>query len=160
LRNSPLRQIYPLVPGTGCSKLTWCAKISVTIASFITETRGINDTIQKLHQELRSLSQILDSISLAWNNNPEIAAAQSGPDRALWVCVKDSMANCQVVLENFEGVINGVLNENEIGSSRGILKRSFSKVKLDFRMGDIDALRTEIETYHRVLGIALNSINV
>jgi hypothetical protein len=39
------------------------------------------------------------------------------------------------------------------------LRRSVSKIKLNFNTNDIDGFRTEIDIYHRVLIIALNSIN-
>jgi hypothetical protein len=110
-----------------------------------------------LHQGLNALSQVLNGVSFAWTNNPEVAAAQSGPDGALWVSVKDSIARCATVLKKFEQLLNRVSTEN--GASRSILKRSVSKIKLGLNMNDIDGFRGEIDIYHRVLVIALNSIN-
>ncbi|KAH8784561.1 hypothetical protein F5882DRAFT_126518 [Hyaloscypha sp. PMI_1271] len=134
-----------------------CFKLSVAINGFVGDVRSIDDKIQTLHQGLNSLSQILTRVSLAWTSNPEVAAAQTGPDGQLWVSVKDSISRCAAVLNKFEQLLNKVSTDS--GTNRSILRRSVSKIKLNFNTNDIDGFRTEIDIYHRVLIIALNSIN-
>jgi hypothetical protein len=131
--------------------------LSVAINGFVGDVRSIDDKIQTLHQGLNSLSQILTGVSLAWTSNPEVAAAQSGPDGQLWVSVKDSISRCAAVLNKFEQLLNRVSTDS--GTNRSIWGRSVSKIKLNFNTNDIDGFRTEIDIYHRVLIIALNSIN-
>ncbi|PMD54883.1 uncharacterized protein K444DRAFT_666840 [Hyaloscypha bicolor E] len=134
-----------------------CFKLSVAINGFVGDVRSIDDKIQTLHQGLNSLSQILTGVSLAWTSNPEVAAAQTGPDGQLWVSVKDSISRCAAVLDKFEQLLNRVSTDS--GTNRGILRRSVSKIKFNFNTNDMDGFRTEIDIYHRVLVIALNSIN-
>lgn len=124
----------------------------------MSDARAVDDNVRTLQLGLSALSEVLISVSLAWSSNPEISAAQSGPDRALWVSVKDSISRCTTVIERFQQVLNKVSPADD-SSNRSILKRSVTKVKLSLNMGDIDGFRAEIDVYHRVLNIALNSIN-
>ncbi len=68
----------------------------------------MNDKIQTLNQGLNALSQVLTAVNLAWTNNPEVAAAQSGPDGMLWASVKDNMLRCTLVIKSFQKLLDKV----------------------------------------------------
>lgn len=51
-----------------------CFKLSVTVRSFATGVRGIDDNIRSLQARLDSLDQFLRAVNHAWTNNPGVAA--------------------------------------------------------------------------------------
>ncbi|KAG4435919.1 hypothetical protein IFR05_008613 [Cadophora sp. M221] len=134
-----------------------CMKVSTTIYEFTTDTRDVDTNVQNLYRGLGSLSQVLTNISTAWKENPLVAVAQTGPDGNLWICVKDNVGNCGVVLKKLEATLDKVSAENAVG--KGFMRRPVKQIRLNLNKKDIQGFGSEVQTYERALAIAFNAIN-
>lgn len=86
-----------------------------------------------------------------------MAVAQTGPDGNLWICVKDNVGNCGVVLKKLEAVLDKVSAENAVG--KGFMRRPVKHIRLNLNKKDIQGFSSEVQTYERALAIAFNAIN-
>ncbi|KAL2072167.1 hypothetical protein VTL71DRAFT_11510 [Oculimacula yallundae] len=136
---------------------TLATKASKTIYEFTTGTRDVDVNVQNLYQGLRSLSRVLTSVSTAWTENPLVAVAHTGPDGNLWICVKDSVGNCEIVLKKLEAVLDKVSAEN--GAGKGFMRKPVKQVRLNLNKKDIEGFGGEVQAYERALSIAFNAIN-
>ncbi|KAH7369804.1 hypothetical protein BKA65DRAFT_5389 [Rhexocercosporidium sp. MPI-PUGE-AT-0058] len=136
---------------------TLCMKVSTTVYEFTTDVRDVVTNVQNLYHGLRSLSEVLTNVSTAWSENPLVALAQSGPDGNLWICVKDSVGNCEVVLKKLEAVLDKVSAENAVG--KGFMRRPVKQIRLNLNKRDIQGFSSEVQTYERALVIAFNAIS-
>ncbi|PVH87971.1 hypothetical protein DL98DRAFT_632184 [Cadophora sp. DSE1049] len=134
-----------------------CMKVSTTVYEFTIDTRDVDTNVQNLYRGLKSLSQVLTNVSTAWSENPLVAVAQTGPDGNLWICVKESVQNCEVVLTKLEAVLDEISAENGVG--KGFMRRPVKQIRLNMNKKDIQAFGSEVQTYERALSIALNAIN-
>lgn len=132
-------------------------QVSTTVYEFTTDTPNVDSNVEDLYRGLRSLSQVLTNVSTAWADNPLVAVAQTGPDGNLWICVKDSIGNCETVLKKQEAVLGKVSSDIAVG--RGFMRQPVKQIRLNLNKKDILEYGSEIQTYERALGIALNAIN-
>lgn len=75
----------------------------------------------------------------------------------LWVSVKDNVSRCSDILERYQQMLEKVSADG--GGGKGILRRTVSKIRLDFNMSELDGFQSQINIYHQVLDIALAAIN-
>lgn len=96
-------------------------------------------------------------MSTAWSENPLVAVAQTGPDGNLWICVKESVGNCEVALKKLEDVLDKISADN--GTSKGFMRKPVKQIRLNMNKKEIQGFGNEIQTYERALTIAFNAIN-
>ena len=92
-----------------------------------------------------------------WSENPLVAVAQTGPDGKLWICVKESVGNCEIILKKLEDVLDKISAEN--GASKGFMQKPVKQIRLNVNKKEILGFGSEVQTYERALTIAFNAIN-
>ena len=137
----------------------WAAKlgqISSVLYTFIDDTRQVDENISSLLDEVRGLSQVLDTISKSLGHNALVAASRK--NESLWANVDSSLTECRDTL----GRLHQMLRDLEDSSKGGwkMLRMSTKMIKLSMKSKDIIAFKQQVHSHYSGMQLALQTINV
>ena len=131
-------------------------QVTATLYTFIDDTRHVDKNVSELIDEIRSLSQILDTISKSLGNNALVAS--SSANSSLWVNVHSSMQECQDTIKRLDQMLRDLGDSAPSASS--FLRKSKKQVKLNMRSKDVAAFKQQIHTHCSGMQLTLQTVNV
>lgn len=135
-----------------------CANITGRLYTFASRARTVDDSIQTLRFEIESLSQVLSSIKLSFDD-PLLAEAivntQARHERRHWQNVRQSLDHCSNTLTRLKGVL-----ENVESCDGQFLVNVRRQIRMDMKSREMVLLKEQISSCRRTLHLSLQLITV
>jgi methyl-accepting chemotaxis protein len=148
----------PLSIATASASLAgFCVKLSTIIYNFIDKSQHVERTVQVLRVEIDSLSQVLTSISVNFNDHSLAETAldsQTGHEAQHWKNFEGLMDDCKETLEALEHVLEPMKKKSRP------FARPVKQFKLEQMSREIELLKQQIAAYRQTMSLSLQLITV
>ena len=130
-----------------------CLKLSTLLYQWIEETRGSDETIKTLANELKTLSTILDVVKTCSQSRPGNPKSVAEHEQDLWRLVQRTVDDCGTTTEKLEKILGGISHRKGIGLT-------ITNFQLTIHSEKMSRLREHLQTNKGVLQITLQTISV
>ncbi|KAF4470737.1 hypothetical protein FALBO_2338 [Fusarium albosuccineum] len=135
-----------------------CATIVKTLYTWIDDTVDVDENVSNLFEEVKILSRVLESISNASVQVPQVVVAEIDPGNGLWETIRATLDDIKKTFDK----LNQLLAELEKSSffSRGFFRKPTKQIRFSLRSKDITTYKDRIKSYNTAMTSALQMINV
>lgn len=138
--------------------LRLCVNIGAQVFTFIKKAHTVDDAIVTLRLEIDSLSQILGSIKLSFDD-PLLTAAvlnsRARHERRHWDNVQRAMTDCERTLNRLNTILESVTQ-----CEGQFLINARRQIRLDTKSGEILFLKEQISSCRMMLQLSMQLITV
>lgn len=135
---------------------TACMQSADIIGKFIASVKNVDENVRDFHREVRNLASITDGVKLQLQR-PGIASAMKATgtakdgDTNLWNCIVRTLQDCENTTQKLRGRLQTLDSD-----LRNLLRPVVAAFKLNSLGPDIHVVRSQIQSYHGTLSIALH----
>src|SRR5271154_1513369 len=134
---------------------TACLQSAEIIGRFILAVKSVDENVRDFQREVRNLASITDGVKLQLEK-PGVASAMKAAgtakesDANLWQCISRTLQDCEYTTQKLR-----LRLQNLDVESRNLLRPVIATFKLNSIAPDINIVRSQIQSYHGTLSVAL-----
>ena len=134
---------------------TACLQSAEIIGKFIAGVKNVDENVRDFHREVRNLASITEGVKFQLEK-PGVANAMRATgtakegDANLWNCISKTLQDCEHTTKKLRSRLQTL-----DGDSRNLLRPVIVTFKLNSIGPDINVVRSQIQSYHGTLSVAL-----
>jgi hypothetical protein len=144
--------------GAVTSLIKTASIVSITLHTFVNETRNVDQTVKDLATEVAGLNSALKEVEAVLQSPTVATAEKSGSaddNQQLWQTVYGALEECQVTVVRIDSALDGVRKKRSNWATQ-----AFRQMKLNLNKDQINSLRAQTHTHYMALKMALQMINM
>jgi len=134
---------------------TACLQSAEIIGRFISAVKSVDENVRDFQREVRNLASITDGVRFQLEK-PGVASAMKTAgtakesDANLWQCISRTLQDCEYTTQKLRSRLQSLDVD-----SRNLLRPVIATFKLNSIAPDINIVRSQIQSYHGTLSVAL-----
>jgi hypothetical protein len=135
--------------------VTACMQSAEIIGRFISAVKSVDENVRDFQREVRNLAAITDAVRFQLEkpgvaNAMKAAGTAKESDANLWHCISRTLQDCEYTTQKLRSRL-----QNLDVDSRNLLRPVIATFKLNSIAPDINIVRSQIQSYHGTLSVAL-----
>jgi hypothetical protein len=129
--------------------------LSSTLYTLVQATKGVDDTVRALYNEVTGLNFTLDALSATIKAVDIDKTRNNEQSLKLWSTVTRALAGCREAVDKLHRALQGFKKEGSNVASQAI-----RSLKLNWKSDQINTLRSHLHSHNTSLQLGLQIINL